>query len=73
MFPKHSAQAPRGSERLGWLTYWLLNAGLLFRAVGEPARGVGARTDWLLLAAACLQLAAGVAFVLNTWPRVKER
>jgi hypothetical protein len=30
-------------------------------------------TGALLVASALLQLLAGWAFVLNTWPRVKER
>ena len=75
MFPKYSAERPRGNERLGWATYWLLNAGLLLRAVGEPLVAVqpGGGTGWLLAAAAVLQLMAGWAFVANTWARVKER
>ena len=38
MFPKYSREHPRGSERLGWLIFWLLNAGLILRVVGEPWR-----------------------------------
>jgi hypothetical protein len=73
MFPRHSPDAPRGSERLGWACYWLLNAGLLLRLIGEPARLLGGWSAQLLVAAALLQLAAGWAFVFNTWPRIKER
>ena len=36
MFPKFSAEKPRGSEPLGWWTYALLNIGLLLRAIAEP-------------------------------------
>lgn len=73
MFPRHTPAAPRGSERLGWVSYWMLNGGLLLRIVGEPARMLGVPTDSLLVFAAILQLVAGWAFVLNTWPRVKDR
>jgi heme/copper-type cytochrome/quinol oxidase subunit 1 len=73
MFPRRLAKAPHGSQRLGWTTYWLLNAGLILRAVGEPALTLGARTGWVLVIAALLQLGAGWTFVFNTWPRVKER
>jgi hypothetical protein len=75
MFPKYSTDRPRGSERLGWTTYWLLNAGLLLRAIGEPLVAVqpGHGTGWLLAASAVLQLLAGWAFVANSWARVKER
>ena len=73
MFPRHLATAPHGSERLGWTSYGLLNAGLVLRAVGEPAFALGARTGGILVVAALLQLGAGWVFVFNTWPRVKER
>src|SRR5688572_7925264 len=36
MFPKFTLEQPRGSEALGWATYWLLNIGLLLRVIGEP-------------------------------------
>ena len=73
MFPKRSSEGSGGSQRLGWASYWLLNAGLLLRIFGEPARAIGAPTGWLLIVAALLQLAGGWAFVVNTWPRVRER
>jgi hypothetical protein len=73
MFPRYSSTAHYGSERLGWASYWLLNAGLVLRVIGEPALAFGARTRWLLVIAALLQLGGGWAFVFNTWPRVKER
>ena len=75
MFPKYSTEQPRGSERLGWATYLLLNLGLLLRAIGEPlsAAQPAGSAGWLLAASAILQLLAGWAFVANTWARVKER
>jgi cbb3-type cytochrome oxidase subunit 1 len=75
MFPKFSKERPRGSERLGWATYWLLNAGLVLRVVAEPWQ-----TLWpsplpgsALALLAVAQWLAGLLFVVNTWPRVKER
>ncbi len=75
MFPKQSLAQPRGSERLGWACYWLLNAGLLLRAAAEPWQSLkpGPLPGALLAVAAVLQWLAGMAFVFNTWPRVKER
>jgi hypothetical protein len=75
MFPRYSRAAPRGSAALGVAAYGLLNAGLLLRVVGEPAATLhpGGRAGWLLAAAAALQWLGGAAFVVNTWPRVKER
>lgn len=75
MFPQYSREEPRRSEPLAWATYLLLNGGLIIRAVAEPA---GALTDsplWgpLLAGSAVLQWLAGLAFVFNTWPRVKGR
>jgi cbb3-type cytochrome oxidase subunit 1 len=72
MFPKFSKEHPRGSERLAWATFALLNAGLVLRVIAEP-RAVDADLGWLLALSAVLQVSAGWLFVINTWPRVKER
>jgi hypothetical protein len=73
MFPKYSKEQPRGSERLGWATYLLLNTGLLLRAAGEPLNALqpGAFWGWLLVVSATLQWLAGLSFVANTWGRVQ--
>lgn len=68
MFPKYSKETPRGSNALGVACYLLLNLGLLLRVVGEPSR-----IGWALAASAALQWLGGMAFVVNTWPRIKER
>ncbi len=75
MFPIVSRARPRGSVRLGWATYVLLNGGLALRVVGEPAVAVapGSNWGWALVASAVMQWLAAVFFVVNAWPRVKER
>ncbi len=75
MFPKFRKAQPRGSDLLAWSCYALLNSGLLLRVVAEPLQIMQSTRllGWLLVAAALLQWLGGVAFVLNTWPRVKER
>lgn len=74
MFPKYTRERPHGNETLAWAVYVLLNAGLLLRVVGEPLHTlVGGYTGWLLAFSAFLQWLAGLGFVANTWPRVKER
>jgi hypothetical protein len=75
MFPKQSAARPRGSERLGWAVFWLLNVGLLLRVLAEPWQSLaaGALPGSLLALSAVLQWLAGLGFVANTWTRVKER
>lgn len=75
MFPKLSREQPRGSERLGWLTYYSLNTGLLLRLIAEPWNAVAPHpvVAWLLPLSAVLQLIAGWAFVANSWGRVKGK
>ena len=75
MFPKWSRTRPRGYDALALATFWLLNIGLLLRVVAEPAQTVSAWPGWgwLIVTAALLQWLAGMAFVANTWPRVKEK
>jgi hypothetical protein len=75
MFPKYSLEKPRGSERLGWAVFFLINIGLVLRAVGEPLNSLhsGTAWGWLLGTSAILQWLGGMGFVTNTWARVKER
>lgn len=75
MFPMQSKAKPRGSEPLGWWTYFLLNVGLLFRAIAEPIQSTQANSisGWALVFSAILQFTAGLLFVVNTWARVREK
>jgi len=75
MFPKYSKLNPRGYESLGWIMYGTLNIGLLIRALVEPLHATQASglTGSLLVVSAILQWLSGLAFALNTWPRVKEK
>ena len=75
MFPKYSQAEPRGHEWVGWTTFALLNSGLILRMIFEPWNGIAPSplTGWMLVAAALLQWSAGVAFVANTWKRIKVK
>lgn len=75
MFPKYSSTKPRGSETLGWWTYGLLNAGLILRSLAEPILSWAPAPfwGWVLALSALLQWSSGMAFVTNTWSRVKEK
>lgn len=75
MFPKYSNQFPRGHESLGWITYGLLNIGLLLRAIAEPLQASQPNNLFgaLLVISAILQWLSGVVFIVNTWQRVKEK
>ena len=66
---------PLFARPAGFATLVLINAGLLLRLVAEPwhavrPSGVAAA---LLVGSAAAQWIAGLAFVWQMWPRVKER
>jgi hypothetical protein len=73
MFPRFSAQSPRGSETLAWTSFVTLNLGLALRVAGEPLAAIGRVVPGLLVAAAVLQLLAAIAFSANTWPRLRAK
>lgn len=75
MFPIISRARPRGSERVAWIAFGLLNAGLLLRAVGEPLLfgGGSGSGGWLLVGSAILQWLAVAGLVFISWPRVRDR
>ncbi len=72
MFPKFSKENPRGSEALAWITWILLNVGLLLRLIAEP-QAFEVDLGWMLALSAVLQTVAGWLFVVNTWARIKGR
>jgi hypothetical protein len=75
MFPSHPGENRFGNVTMIWWTYGTLNAGLLLRAVAEPMVSVspaGSAGPWLAVSA-MLQFTAGLLYVINIWPRVKEK
>ena len=74
MFPTFSREHPRRSPMLGWVAYVSLNAGLLLQVVVELLGIVNANAaGWMGGVSILLQFAAALAFVINTWNRVKGR
>lgn len=75
MFPIITRANPRGNETIGWVSYGLLNSGLLLRVIAEPlvATQPEAGFGWMLAVSAFLQWLAAVLFVYLAWPRVKEK
>lgn len=75
MFPIISRARPRGNEKAGWISYLLLNVGLLLRIAAEPLLTVrpSSPLGWLLALSALLQWLGATVFVIMAWPRVKER
>ena len=75
LFPKASKERPRGSDALSWAALAGLSLGLLLRAIAEPARLFWPADAWntALVISAIMQWLGGLAFVVNTWPRVKGK
>ncbi len=75
MFPRHTRKQPRGSEQMGWASFYLLNTGLLMRIIAEPAAVVSSAAMWSggLLISAALQWLAAIFYVFNIWKRVKGK
>lgn len=72
MFPVFSREAPRGNEQLGWASYALLNAGLVLHILIAFLGVSGAvAPGWLAGVASVFLFLAALAFVANTWQRVK--
>jgi hypothetical protein len=73
MFPIFSREEPRRSTTLGWLSYVSLNAGLAMRLSVDvtPVVSTLHTPSWIGGLAATLLFIAAVAFVANTWQRVK--
>ena len=76
MFPrfrKEENPEPRGSDRLTWAVFVLLNAGLLLRFAFEPFYLMGPST-WLaatVALAGVLQALAALGFAALIWGRVR--
>ncbi|MCP4422554.1 MAG: cbb3-type cytochrome c oxidase subunit I, partial [Chloroflexi bacterium] len=75
MFPIITRVRPRGNEQHGWVSYFLLNVGLILRVVGEPLTSTNSEVGfgWLLVVSAFLQWLAVVIFITLAWPRVKDK
>ncbi len=75
MFPIITRAQPRGNEQHGWVSYILLNVGLLLRVIGEPLTSTNPEVGfgWLLVVSAFLQWLAVVIFITLAWPRVKDK
>lgn len=70
LFPKPEEEPFH--ERVGWITYGLINTGLLLRVVSEPLSAPpGGLWGWVLVSSAVLQWLGGLGFVITTWPRTR--
>ncbi len=72
LFPRASAQQPRGELLYIRICLVALNIGLPLRVATEPL-SQGYLRGLLLGSAAVLQLTAALAFAANVWPRLRVR
>lgn len=75
MFPPLNKDQPRGIEILGWFSFGCINAGLIFRIVGEPLVYLDPSSvwRWLLVVSALLQWMGGMFYIAHIWRRVKGK
>lgn len=73
MFPRYAREKPRGNETLAWITFVLLNIGLLLRVISEPLFTSYPSTFWstTLVISSLLQWAAGMGYIIHIWKRIK--
>lgn len=75
MFPGRNREEGFRNQIWGWLTFLFLNSGLVLRIIAEPALGYSDLLVWniLLVASAFLQLAAGMTYLIEMWPRIMSK
>jgi cbb3-type cytochrome oxidase subunit 1 len=68
ILPRLPAGAERGNPALGWVSYWVLNAGVLLAAAAGAARAPAP----LAMAGRGLEMLAAAGFALQAWPRIRR-
>jgi len=72
MFPGRIKEESFQNQKWSWLTYILLNSGLILRLISEPMILQSEAYFWkvLLTISAVLQFVAVICYVIEIWPRV---
>ena len=72
MFPGRIKEESFYNQKWAWLTYILLNTGLILRIVAEPLFTLSGTSVWkiILTISAILQFVAILSYVIEIWPRV---
>lgn len=75
MFPGRTREEGFIAQKWAWLTYGLLNLGLIFRVIAEPVVSSSDMAVWdsLILLSGILQTAAAVTYTVELWPRVQSK
>lgn len=75
MFPGRNREEGFKAQKWGWLTFIFLNSGLALRIISEPLVGISTSEIWklMLVLSAILQLAAGLTYLIEMWPRIMSK
>jgi len=75
MFPGRTKEEGFTAQKWGWLTYIMLNTGLLLRIIAEPQLSYSSFGLWpnLVFLSAVLQFSAAITYAIEMWPRVMSK
>ena len=67
ILPRFGHESTRGNERLAWLSYILINAGIWMVFLSPLFHEL----PWLPVLGRLMETGAALLFVLHAWPRIK--
>ncbi|HLR25988.1 MAG TPA: hypothetical protein VK112_08955 [Fodinibius sp.] len=75
MFPGRTREEGFVAQKWAWLTYFLLNTGLVLRIIAEPVVVTSPRLIWdiMILFSGLFQAAAAVTYLIELWPRIQSK
>lgn len=75
MFPGRTREEGFVAQKWAWMTYFLINTGLVLRVVAEPMLTYSSLGIWNVLVAvsALLQLSAAITYTIELWPRIQSK
>lgn len=75
MFPGRNREEGFRNQKWNWLTFIFLNTGLALRVIVEPAIAYSQAGIFniFLVVSALLQLAGGITYLIEMWPRILSK
>jgi len=75
MFPGRTREEGFVAQKWAWITYFLLNSGLILRVIAEPMTSYSSQQVWkiLLITSAVLQVIAVASYIIELWPRIQSK
>ena len=67
ILPRFSRAPARGKERMAWISYFMINAGIWADIFSPLFQNLA----WLPLLGRSLEVGAALVFALYAWPRIK--